>query len=163
MKYLLIVLFSFTIAFNISSCTKGGELDGVSGKAYTVTSSASSKQLLPLIDTTSTATLKGSFDDQTNILTFTLAWDDLWKDTKKDTITGVNFYVSAAITANGPLVRALSYINTNRTGTTTLGLSGYSGLSNNEKTQFLAGSYYFIIATKRYPNGIVRGQLIATQ
>ena len=163
MKNLFLILFSLSVAYNISSCTKGGELDGIKGKSYTVTSTASSKQLLPLIDTTSTGTLKGLYDDQTNILTFTLAWDDLWRDTNKDTITAVNIYGPAATTANGTLVRTLSYVNTNRTGTAVLGLSGYYGLATTEKNEFLAGAYYFTIATKRFPNGIVRGQLKATE
>ena len=154
MKILTITLIILSIA-----CTKGGKLTGVNGIQYAVTSAASSKQLVPMIDTTSTATFTGLYDKETNILTYTITWNDLWRDTKKDTITAINFYGPAAATENGALLRTLPYINTNKAGSVNLGLAGNNGFTTDEQAGFLSGAYYFTINTKRYAAGIVRGQL----
>jgi hypothetical protein len=158
MKIFIAVLIIISIG-SMVACTKGGKPDGVNGDRYTVTSTASSKQLVPAIDTTSTGTFTGLYDAQTNILTYTISWNDLWRDTKKDTIISVRFYGSATAASNGTLVRSLPFTNTNSAGSINLGLSGGVGLMENEKKEFLAGAYYFTINTKRYPNGIIRGQL----
>lgn len=153
----------FIISSIAISCTKGGKPTGVNGTVYSVSATASSKQLVPAIDTTSTATFTGLYDEQSNILTYTIAWDDLWRDTKKDTITSISFYGPATATTNGPLVRTLSFINTNRNGSINLGLSGNTGLAVEEKSGFMSGGWYFTINTKRYTAGIVRGQLVLTE
>lgn len=162
MKILSITYILFILAI-ITSCTKGGKLSGVNGTVYSVTAAASSKQLVPAIDTTSTATFTGLYDEQSNILTYTIAWNDLWRDTKKDTITSISFYGPATATINGPVVRTLPFVNTNRTGSINLGLSGNTGLAEEEKSAFMSGSWYFTINTKRYSTGIVRGQLLLAE
>src|SRR5687767_4322294 len=147
------------IACFLAACTKGGKPTGINGTVYSVSASASSKQLVPAIDTTSTATFTGLYDADANILTYTVAWSDLWRDTKKDTITSISFYGPATATENGPLVRTLSFVNTNRSGSINLGLAGNTGITTDEKNAFMAGNWYFTISTKRYGAGIVRGQL----
>jgi len=154
----IIIIASMAIA-----CTKGGTLDRVSGDQYTITSTASSKQLLPAIDTTFTGAFTGFYDEQLNILTFTMTWNDLWRTTSKDTITSVNFYGPASATANGALVRSLPFVSTNNAASANLGLAGLKGFTMSEKQDFLAGAWYFTINTKKYPNGIIRGQLAATK
>jgi len=151
------------VTLSIIACTKGGKLKRISSDQYTVTSNASSKQLVPAIDTTSTGTFTGFYDEQANILTFTITWNDLWRTTSKDTITSVNFYGPASAIANGALVRSLPFVSTNNAASVNLGLAGLSGFTTSEKKDFLAGGYYFTINTKKYPNGIVRGQLAATK
>jgi hypothetical protein len=153
---IIIIATSMAIA-----CTKGGTLERISGEQYTITSTASSKQLVPAIDTTSTATFTGLYDEQSNILSFTITWNDLWRTTSKDTITSVNFYGPASATANGALVRSLPFVSTNNAASAQLGLAGIRGFTMNEKTEFLEGAWYFTINTKKYPNGIIRGQLAA--
>jgi hypothetical protein len=159
MKNIIIIL----VALVIGSCTKGGKLTGVNGAIYNVTAAASSKQLIPAIDTTATAAYSGLYDETTNVLTGTITWSDLWLDTKKDTITSIVFYGPATATTNGAIVRTLSYVSTNRAGSANLGLAGITGLSDPEKSDFMSGAWYFTINTKRYATGIVRGQLTLTQ
>jgi hypothetical protein len=150
-------------ALSIIACTKGGTLERIGSDQYTITSTASSKQLVPAIDTTSTGTFTGFYDEQSNILSFTITWNDLWQTTSKDTITSVNFYGPASATANGALVRSLPFVSTNNAASANLGLAGLKGFTMNEKQDFLAGAYYFTINTKKYPDGIIRGQLAATK
>jgi len=158
----IITALTLIAALSMIACTKGGTLQRISGDQYTITSTASSKQLVPAIDTTSTGTFTGLYDEQSDILTFTISWADLWR-TAKDTITSVNFYGPASATANGALVRALPFVSTNSAASVNLGLAGLNGFTDSEKTDFLAGTYYFTINTKKYPNGIIRGQLAATK
>jgi hypothetical protein len=157
------ILATIIIVTMAIACTKGGKLKRISGDQYTVTSTASSKQLVPAIDTTSTGTFTGFYDEQSNTLTFTIAWNDLWRTASKDTITSVNFYGPASAATNGALVRSLPFVSTNNTSNVNFGLAGIQGFTATEKDDFLAGSYYFTINTKKYPNGIIRGQLAATQ
>lgn len=69
----------------------------------------------------------------------------------------------ASATANGALIRSLPFTNPNKAGSINLGLAGGTGFSAQEKTDFLSGAYYFTINTKRYPSGIIRGQLAITK
>lgn len=159
----IITVLTLIAVFSIIACTKGGTLERVGGNQYTITSSASSKQLVPAIDTTSTGTFTGFYDEQSNILTFSITWNDLWQTTSKDTITSVNFYGPASAATNGALVRSLPFISTNNAASANLGLAGKREFTMSEKKDFLEGAYYFTINTKKYPNGIVRGQLAATK
>jgi len=154
----IIIVTSMVIA-----CTKGGKLERISGNQYMITSTAGSKQLVPAIDTTSTGTFTGFYDEQSNILSFTITWNDLWRTTSKDTITSVNFYGPANAERNGALVRSLPFVSTNNAASANLGLAGIRGFTMDEQTDFLAGAYYFTINTKKYPDGIIRGQLTATK
>lgn len=144
-------------------CTKGGKLERISGDQYTITSTASSKQLVPAIDTTSTGTFTGFYDEQSNVLSFTITWNDLWRTASKDTITSVNFYGPASTSTNGALVRSLSFVSTNNAASANLGLAGITGFTTSENKDFLEGAWYFTINTKKYPNGIIRGQLAVTK
>jgi hypothetical protein len=157
-----IIIFILTV-ITAASCTKGGKLSGVNGLLYAVTSSATSKQLVPAIDTTATAAFSGLYDETTNMLTYTITWSDLWLDTKKDTIASIVFYGPAAAGVNGAVVRTLSFVSTNKAGSANLGLAGNTGLSDPEKNDFMSGAWYFTINTKRYTTGIVRGQLTLVQ
>jgi hypothetical protein len=160
MKIFITALMLLGIA-SLVACTKGGKPEGVNGALYTVTSAASSRQLVPAIDTTSTGTFSGLYDEQTNILTYTITWDDLWRTSGKDTITSISFYGPASATSNGNIVRSLPFTSTNNAGSINLGLSGNTGFTSNEKKDFLSGVYYYTINTKKFPTGIVRGQLTA--
>lgn len=154
----IITALIFTTALSFIGCTKGGTLIRPDGDQYTITSAANSRQLVPAIDTTSSGTFAGFYDDRLNILTFTITWTDLWR-ASKDTITSVNFYGPAGTMENGPLVRSLPFVSTNNQASANFGLAGLNSFSVSEKNNFLAGAYYFTINTKKYPNGIVRGQL----
>jgi len=160
MKILTTIFIMSSIAL---ACTKGGKLESISGDQYTITSTAGSKQLVPAIDTTSTGTFTGLYDERSNILSFTITWNDLWRTTSKDTITSVNFYGPASAETNGALVRSLPFVSVNNAANASFGLAGIKGFTLSEQADFLEGAYYFTINTKKYPNGIVRGQLAVTK
>ena len=60
---------------------------------------------------------------------------------------------------NGVLVRSLPFVSTNNAASANLGIAGFNDFTAGEKKDFLGGLFYFTISTKKYPNGIVRGQL----
>jgi len=172
MKNILFLTGAFFVACTMVSCTKGGNLTGVtSGATYSVTASASSKQLIPSIDTTSTGTVSGTYDDQTNVLTYTLGWTDFFRDSvfslalnkniaaPKDTLSVIKFYGNASATDSGKLARSINIVNTNKAGSVVLTLSGNLCFLPLEKTDFLAGNWFIVLCTKRFPNGLVRGQI----
>ena len=159
----IITALTLIAILSITGCTKGGKLESISGDQYTITSSAGSKQMVPSIDTTSTGTFTGFYDEQSNILSFTITWNDLWRTSANDTITAVNFYGPAGPATNGPLVRSLPFISTNNKASANFGLAGIRGFTISEQTEFLKGAYYFTINTKKYPHGIIRGQLAVTK
>lgn len=159
----IITALTLIATLSIIGCTKGGKLVRISGDQYTITSTASSKQMVPAIDTTSTGAFTGFYDAQSNILTFTVTWNDLWRTTSKDTITSVNIYGPAGAATNGALVRSLPFVSTNNAASANLGLAGISGFTTSEQKDFLEGTYYFTINTKKYPNGLIRGQLAVTK
>lgn len=158
MKIVAIIVLITSIAI---ACTKGGNLERIGGDQYTITSTANSKQLVPAIDTTSTGTFTGFYDEHSNILSFTITWNDLWRTAGKDTITSINFYGPAGIATNGALVRSLPFVSTNNAASANFGLAGIKGFTISEQEDFLNGAYYFTINTKKFPNGIIRGQLEA--
>jgi hypothetical protein len=160
MKFIMFILI---VIITAASCTKGGKPAGVNGAIYSVTAAATSKQLVPAIDTTAIAAFSGLYDETTNILTCTITWSDLWLDTKKDTITSIAFYGPATTGANGAVVRTLLFVSTNKAGSANLGLAGNTGLSDPEKNDFMSGAWYFTINTKRFTTGIVRGQLTLSE
>jgi hypothetical protein len=175
MKNTLFFIGLFFVGCVTIGCTKGGGLSGVNGITYTVTSSATSKQLIPSVDTTSTGTVAGTYDDQTNILNYTLSWADFFRDSvfsaalnkniaaPKDTLSTIKFYGTASATDSGKLARTISLVNTNKAGSLVLTLSGYLSLMNSEKADFLAGNWFIVLCTKRFPNGLVRGQIKAVK
>jgi hypothetical protein len=128
---------------------------------YTVTGNASSKQLVPAFDTISTGTFKGRYDEQARIFTYTVGWDSLWANSKKDTMTGVKFFGPAPAATNGPLIKTVSLTSTNLRSSITLGFSGSTQFSDEQYASLLDGKIYYIITTIRFPNGIIRGQLDA--
>jgi hypothetical protein len=158
MKILTTIFIMSSMAL---ACTKGGKLERISGDQYTISSTAGSKQLVPAIDTTSTGTFTGIYDEHSNILSFTITWNDLWRTASKDTITSINFYGPAGAATNGALVRSLPFVSTNNAASASFGLAGVKGFTISEQADFLEGAYYFTINTKKFPNGIIRGQLEA--
>jgi hypothetical protein len=178
MKNILTGVCFILTTYCLVSCTKGGDQGGFSGNVYTISATASCKQLIPSIDTTSTGTLTGLYDEQANVLTYTITWTDLWRDSvydavqkknvastaaQKDTLSYINLYDLASATDTGILVRSQSATNANRSSSLALSLASSTGFTPTERADFYAGKWYIVLATKKYPKGIIRGQLIAVK
>jgi hypothetical protein len=155
------VLIMFT-AIELSGCTKGGDLLSADTTIYTISGDATSQQLVPAGAGLGTAAFSGWYDEGQNVLTITLNWSNLFA-TGADAVTGINLYGPAAAGANGTLTRTVNFASTAPSGTVTIGLAGSSSLLPGEKADFLGGSWYYVVCTKNFPNGIARGQLTSAK
>jgi hypothetical protein len=163
MKNIFIAIALIYATCTISGCTKGGDLETVKGPAYIVTGPASGAQMVPAVNVTTTGTFNGWYDEQLDVLTFTLGWTNIWTGSVKDAITSIKFYSPAATGATGALIHTILFSNTNATGTINLALGGNIALLNAERDAMYAGKCYYIICTQNYPGGIIRGQLGAVK
>lgn len=175
MKNILTAFCLFLMAFYVLSCTKGGDLVRSSSNVYTISATANSKQLVPPIDTTSTGTFSGLYDEKTNIFTYTITWNDLWRDSiynavtkknvvataaQKDVLSYIKFYKSSAAADSGIVVRSMALTNANRSSTATYCFAGSKALTATEQADLYASKWFIVLATPKYPKGIIRGQLI---
>lgn len=175
MKNIFIAICLLLVAFYVISCTKGGDLVADRGNIYSVSAAANSKLLVPPIDTTSTGALTGIYDENTNIFTYTITWNDLWRDSiynpvtkknvvatavQKDVLTTIKFYTTPAAADSGIVVRSMTLTNANRSSSATYAIAGSKALTPVERADLYAGKWYIVLATQKYPKGIIRGQLI---
>ncbi|WP_184463036.1 CHRD domain-containing protein [Pedobacter sp. AK013] len=142
-----------------TGCTKGKELKSLTGATYTVTGAADGTQMVPATGVNATGSFSGWYDEQVNVLTFTLTWSNIFTGTPADVITSVKFYGPAATGSNGTLIKTVTFSNSNASGSVNLGLGGYAELSSTEIPVLLNGSCYYVVCTQKYPTGIIRGQL----
>jgi len=159
MKNTIFKFLMLCAVLNLWACTKGKELVSINGATYTVTGAADGTQMVPATGVNATGSLNGWYDEQVNVLTFTLSWTNIFTGTPADPLTAVKFYGPAAAGTNGTLIKTISFSNANASGSVNLGLGGYSELSAAEKNILLNGNCYYQICTQKYPQGIIRGQL----
>ncbi|MDP4209373.1 MAG: CHRD domain-containing protein [Bacteroidota bacterium] len=163
----IIIIASLILCAYVASCTKGGEQDGF-GNTYIYTSNdtASYTQVVPApaVDTLTAGSVTSWYDDQAKVLNYTVKWYGLWKlvpATKNDTIVSISIYKGDA-GSNGTLVRTLKVsITSSKTsnGSMPLCLAGTTYMTESEKADYLAGKWYILIASKKKPAGIIRGQM----
>ena len=168
MKTFFLSIFLLS-AFLITGCTEGGELEGLTGNAFTVNSTLEAFEISPNPPSDATkGTITGLYDEQANILTFTLTYTKDVSVTKKDQIVGVHFYKvktevgTAAPDRSFPVTINIDGTDpkpVNVTGSLNLGLSGSKGFSSLEKTSFVAGDWYVVLLTEKFPKGIAAGKI----
>ena len=178
MKNILITVCFFLGAYYLISCTKGGNQDGFNGAIYSISANANSKLLVPPIDTTANGTLVGVFDEQSNIFTYTITWNDLWRDSiysatlkknvvtttaQRDVLSTIKFYTSSTVTDSGKIVRSQLFASTSRSSNISFSMAGNIALSPIEKADLFANKWYVVLATQKFPKGIIRGQLITVK
>lgn len=158
---------AMVVLFIIAGCTKGGVPEGVSGNTYAVSAALDGQKVVPsTINDTTKGSLVGWFDDEANGLSFTLTFK---KDTtvfKKDTIVAISLYKDrpaasgVAATRNFPfLLNIDASSKANISASLTFGLAGNNQFTAEEKSAFLAGKWYLQVISKRFPNGVIGGQL----
>ncbi|HEY9195020.1 MAG TPA: CHRD domain-containing protein [Mucilaginibacter sp.] len=147
----------------LGSCTKGKQLVSVKGAVYTVSGNSDGSQMVPASSTAATGSFDGWYDEQLNVLTFTLTWTNIGTTAAKDPITAINFYAPAGNGAAGTLIHTIQFSNNNVSGSVVMALSGYNELLPAERSALYAGQAYYVICTVSAPNGLIRGQLAAVK
>ncbi|MEA5429288.1 CHRD domain-containing protein [Arcicella lustrica] len=164
----ILYVFLGIIVLGTFGCTQGGELQSLLWADYKVVGDGSGDQMVPSLTNTATGKFSANYNIELNSMTYTLRWANLWVNTGiKDTIVKAGFYSPAAKGENGTAVRSI-YIPTtkllNPTDSTTYAIAGTKEAFNEkEEADLLNGKWYYVIHTKKFPNGIVRGQLSASK
>lgn len=173
MKKFFLSIFLFSVSL-LTGCTEGGDLEGLAGNTFTVSSALEASKISPNPPSDATkGTITGWYDEESNILAFTLKYTKDISVTKKDQILSVHFYkVKTEVGTAAPDRSFPVTINVdgtdpskpvNVTGSLSLGLSGSKAFSSQEKTSFMAGNWYVVLLTDKFPKGIAAGEITLTR
>ena len=106
-------------------------------------------QETPPTDSTGTGSLDATYDTSTKTLTWTVTYDGLTGD-----VTAAHFHGPAAIGAKAPPVVPIEAPYTSP-------IKGSATLTDAQATDLQAGMWYFNLHTAKYPDGEIRGQVVA--
>jgi hypothetical protein len=141
-------------ALVLSSCKKDKN-DTNNTNMYTISGNASGSQMVPSVTGNGTATMTGTYDPNTRVLTYTTSWNGL-----SGAPTSGGFYSGASGTS-GSLVGSSWTMGTGLGSTGTY--SGTTTLTADQASQLTAGNWYYTLGTAGHSTGEVRGQITATQ
>jgi len=145
--------FSFLIAvfavLLMNSCTKTSDKNEYS---YILMGNASGSQEVPSVSSHGTASLDGIYNADNKTLKYTINWSGL-----SDTVNAVNLHGPATVDASADILAGFDVINSSVNGKS----SGTITLDDSMINALLNGNIYYDISTAAYPNGEIRGQIIA--
>lgn len=104
---------------------------------------------VPANDSAGTGTVDASFDTETMMLTWTVTYEGLTGDA-----TAAHFHGPASPEENAPPVVPIE-------GDLASPIEGSATLTEEQATQLQDGMWYFNVHTAQYPDGEIRGQLMA--
>jgi hypothetical protein len=152
-SFLLIISVVVMNAMVLPGCKKDNNNNNTT-KTYTISGNASGSQMVPVVSGNGTATITGTYNPSTMVLTYTTNWTGL-----SGAPTSGGFYSGASGT-NGTLVGSNWGMGTGLSSTGTY--SGQMTLTSDQAAQLLNGGWYYILGTANNANGEVRGQITAT-
>ena len=126
---------------------------------YSITSSIDGAQETPPVITLGTGTMTGTYDDVTNVLTWSGSFTGLNSNS-----TNAHFHGPAAVGAGpaGVLVAMTGGTNVFPLGVTSGSFSGSATLTATVEGHLLSGLVYVNIHSETSPGGEIRGQVFAT-
>jgi len=152
-RLLLITSFTLVCAFAFTACNKDDD-DTNNNNMYSISGNASGTQMVPTVSGSGTATISGTYNASTNVLTYTTNWTGLTGGP-----TTAAFY-SGATGVNGTIVGSNWTLGSGLTATGTF--SNTITLTSDQETQLLNGNLYYVLGTTAHATGEVRGQITAT-
>lgn len=149
-RFFLITATVVMSAFVLSSCDKDND-DNNNTTMYSISGNASGSQMVPAVSGNGSATISGTYDPNTRLLTYTTNWTGL-----SGAPTSGGFYSGASGTS-GTLVGSNWSLGSglNSTGT----FSGTTTLTADQATQLMNGGWYYSLGTATNSTGEVRGQI----
>ena len=151
------ILFASTLVFGaivFNGCDKDDD-DVNNDNVYTISGTSNGTQVVPSVAGTGTGNISGTYNANTNLLTYTSTWSNL-----TGAPTSAAFYSGASGTA-GTMAGNAWTLGTGLTGTGTF--SGTMTLTEAQETDLLAGNWYYSYNTTANPNGEIRGQISTFQ
>jgi hypothetical protein len=152
-RFFLVASVVVVSALILASCKKDKNSDN-NTKPYTISGNASGSQMVPAVSGNGSATITGTYDPNTKMLTYTTNWTGL-----SGAPTSGGFYSGASGT-NGSLIGSTWSLGTGLGSSGTF--SGQTTLTADQATQLTSGNWYYTLGTASHTNGEVRGQITAT-
>jgi hypothetical protein len=152
-KFFLITSVIALSGFVFTSCNKDKN-DNTNSGMYTISGSASGNQMVPAVSGNGSATISGTYNANTGVMTYTTNWTGL-----SGAPTSGSFYSGASGT-NGTVMGSSWNMGTGLTSTGTY--SGQMTLTSDQAMQLRNGGWYYTLGTANNSNGEVRGQITAT-
>ena len=154
-KTMLFSALAFCSTLILSSCTKS---DGNGSSAsFNLSGTATGGQMVPAVTTNGSATISGTYDPYSNVITYTVSWSNM-----SGTPNSGALYIGAPGSNNNVTGVGQAWIygaNSSTSGS----YIGWLTLSNDQATQLTAGNMFFMMGTAANPNGEIRGQIITTR
>lgn len=120
---------------------------------YNLQAGLTGAQEVPAVTTSGAATLSGIYNDETNILLYTVSFR---LDSLATRLDGAHLHAPANATQTAPPVVDLDISHANGTNSF---FDGVAVLDANEETQLKGGLMYVNLHSDRFPNGELRAQL----
>lgn len=136
------------------ACDNDDDLEDANNNTYTLSGNASGSQEVPGVSTGATATLNGSYNANTNMLTYTINWTGL-----SNIVTDAHFHGPALPGVNAGAIHTLNLLLNGVTGTA----SGTLLLADTTEVHLLAGKLYYNLHTALHTGGEIRGQVSTTK
>ena len=149
---LIAITTAFIITIFINPGCKKDEV--VVDHDYTLSGNANGAQEVPAAVNNATGTITGSYNDETNVITYSITWTGL-----SGTANAAHFHGPALAGVNANVVIPFTITNNAATGN----LSGTATLTEPQEADMLAGLWYYNVHTTAKPGGEIRGQLTATK
>jgi hypothetical protein len=143
--------FVLALSFLFFSCKKDNN-SNANANMYNINASLSGAQEAPNpVTTNGTGTVTGTYDANTNLLTYHVTWSNL-----SGPATAAHFHGPAAAGTNASVVVPFT-INANGTSA-----DGTITLTEAQEADFLNGMWYANVHTAAHAAGEIRGQVTAT-
>jgi hypothetical protein len=153
MKKPFLKRFSLPIAFFIllliNSCTKTNDRNE---NIYILMGNASGSQEVPAVASYGTASLNGTYNADDKVMNYLISWSGL-----SDRVNAVNLHGPATIGASADISMELMINDFSSTGKA----SGTVTFDDSMVNALLNGNLYYNINSVAYPNGEIRGQIMA--
>jgi CHRD domain-containing protein len=149
-RFFIIGTLALSSVFAMTACDKNDDNDAK--VMFNLGGSATGTNVVPSVTTTGTGTISGTYNRNTNVMDYSIAWTGL-----SDSASAVTLY-SGAVGTNGTLVQDVNITTIGMTGAST----GSITLTDAQETDLLAGNWYYLIGTSNHTSGEVRGQITAS-
>ena len=150
----IIITAAFLLSICVSPGCKKDDAPPAVDHDYTLGGNASSAQEVPTNTSTATGSITGTYNDETNILNYSITWTGL-----TGTANAAHFHGPALPGVSAGVIIPFTITNNAATGN----LSGTATLTEAQEVDMLAGKWYYNVHTTANPGGEIRGQLIATK
>ena len=143
----LVLLTTFSIF--VTACKK--DKNATNSTMYNISATLSGAQENPAVTTNGTGTVTGTYDANTNTLTYHVSWSNL-----SGPATAAHFHGPAAPGTNATVVVPFTI---DASGTSA---NGTATLTDAQETDLLNGLWYANVHTAAHGGGEIRGQVAAT-